>query len=814
MLIGKPICYRIERVAERKNRSFATIFYGPNFDMDLAVTMLESGYVRLKPNPDCDQKEVHEKYMTAAEKAKQMKLGMYDPRGEKAPDARRPYTWTTQVNVPELFKAKKGMLLEGVVDSVIPGATLRIYLREGGQSIMFHLGGVTTPVSKMNGEIIPYSREALYFCETRLLGRDVQLRLEAIDKFEALYGQCFVSGANIGGELLRFGLGRFVEWSANCSVDGASLRIAEQEAKSKNLRLWKNYVPPPVKEGFVAGVGWKGRVAEVFSGDYMSVVDLETESEKRVYVSSLRAPRMPRKNNPAEPGGWEAREALRQLCIGRVVTVIPDYVVDDREYCTVMKNNKDVGEHLLATSGVHSLIVHKAADSSRSSRYEALQAASAKANLQKRTLPSVPRWREAVNIGEAKKIHPFLLDAGPSLASIEAVRQFGCKFRLAIPKQTCQINVILMHVMSLAPEAPGNDLALAEAKKLLLHRDVQVTFHPGPSGINRVGAFRVRMALTHPTADGMSDVAEIMAARGAAIPASDASPKIVALAKEAQHHGLGLYAKNPEAFVPPVAGENVRGGMVKPGGEKETPRLALTDNFHVVITEVVDALRVYAQKADAGEALTAIALAIRECQTHPANAELLQVPGQAVIARWSLDGVEYRARTTSKVQSDGTVAVLFQDFGNVDTVKISDIRILSNTDALFSQPAMAQACELAFLTCDEETRQVCTDAIREWCQERGVYISMHGMEGGILRVSLWTSDPAGSTPIPECSVDAALLRAGYARVRSDRKRAKEYRLIPTWVKEAWEQAEAEAKIEHRGIWAHGDVGSDSENERI
>lgn len=59
-----------------------------------------------------------------------------------------------------------------------------------------------------------------------------------------------------------------------------------------------------------------GKVVEVVSGDCLVVKDSASGVERRVNLSSLRAPRMGRKGERPETYATEAKEFLRQRLIG------------------------------------------------------------------------------------------------------------------------------------------------------------------------------------------------------------------------------------------------------------------------------------------------------------------------------------------------------------------------------------------------------------------------------------------------------------------------------------------------------------------
>ena len=107
-------------------------------------------------------------------------------------------------------------------------------------------------------------------------------------------------------QLLKYGLGKMIDWSANMTSDEnrTAMRAAEKGSKQQRLRIWRNWVPPAVQgdRDFV------GTVTEVLSGDMMVVLvgagpnGLGGE-ERRICLSSIRAPRIgnARRGAPDEP---------------------------------------------------------------------------------------------------------------------------------------------------------------------------------------------------------------------------------------------------------------------------------------------------------------------------------------------------------------------------------------------------------------------------------------------------------------------------------------------------------------------------------
>merc|ERR1719291_439783 len=139
----------------------------------------------------------------------------------------------------------------------------------------------------------PFSREARFYVETRLLNRDVTVKLEGIDeKSGTAFGTVLHTAGNMSLQLVQNGYARVVDYSATLTDNASELRTAERAAKGKRWRLWHDYVAP--NAGVEMGEA-QVKVVEVVSGDTIMVVDVgagANGAEKRYSLASVRAPRI------------------------------------------------------------------------------------------------------------------------------------------------------------------------------------------------------------------------------------------------------------------------------------------------------------------------------------------------------------------------------------------------------------------------------------------------------------------------------------------------------------------------------------------
>jgi staphylococcal nuclease domain-containing protein 1 len=210
-------------------------------------------------------------------------------------------------------------------------------------SLASKLAGATLaggPGAPAAGVTEPFAREARWFTEQRLLNREVRLVLEGVDKHGNLFASAYPPAAaaapaapspapassSVAEGLVAAGLARTAEWSLAMMTTGAQrLREAERAAKAAKRGLWHNYVPQNTGQTKLSG-SFAGKVIEVVSGDTLVIADSGAGgAERRVQLSSVRAPRPGVRDRAPEPYGNDAREFLRRKLVGREVKVQMEY---------------------------------------------------------------------------------------------------------------------------------------------------------------------------------------------------------------------------------------------------------------------------------------------------------------------------------------------------------------------------------------------------------------------------------------------------------------------------------------------------------
>ncbi|KAL1203817.1 Ribonuclease TUDOR 2 [Cardamine amara subsp. amara] len=386
LCIGKEVAFKVDyKVEAIAGREFGSVYLG---NENLAKLVVQNGWAKVREAGQQNQDKVSPyiaELLQLETQAKQEGFG----RWSKVPGAAE----ASVRNLPPsavgdsgnfdamgLLAASKGKPMEGIVEQVRDGSTIRVYLLPEFQFVQVFVAGLQAPsmgrrttqeavvepdvTAAPNGDASaetrgpltsaqrlaasaassvevssdPFAMEAKYFTELRVLNRDVRIVLEGVDKFNNLIGSVYYSEGDavkdLGLELIENGLAKYVEWSANMMEEEAKkkLKTAELQCKKNRVKMWANYVPPASNSKAIHDQNFTGKVVEVVSGDCLVVADDSVPfgspmAERRVCLSSIRSPKMsnPRREEKPAPYAREAREFLRQRLIGKEVNVQMEY---------------------------------------------------------------------------------------------------------------------------------------------------------------------------------------------------------------------------------------------------------------------------------------------------------------------------------------------------------------------------------------------------------------------------------------------------------------------------------------------------------
>uniref|UniRef100_A0A8C1AZ77 Staphylococcal nuclease domain-containing protein n=1 Tax=Cyprinus carpio carpio TaxID=630221 RepID=A0A8C1AZ77_CYPCA len=576
----------------------------------------------------------------------------------------------------------------------------------------------------------PFSAEAKFFTESRLLQRDVQIILESCPN-QVILGTILHPNGNITELLLKEGFARCVDWSMAVYTQGAEkLRAAERSAKERKVRIWKDYVAPTANldqkdRQFVA------KVMQVMNADAI-VVKLNSGEHKTIHLSSIRPPRLEGENKDKDkrfrplydiPYMFEAREFLRKKLIGKKVNVTVDYIraatsametggvpaFPERTCATVTIGGINIAEALIS-KGLATVIRYRQDDDQRSSLYDELLAAEARAIKNGKGLHSkkeVPIHRVADISGEtqkAKQFLPFLQRAGRSEAVVEYVFS-GSRLKLYMPKETCLITFLLAGIEcprgsrnmpgGMQVAEPYSEEATFFTKELVLQREVEVEVESMDKAGNFIGWLHIEgvnlsvalvenaLSKVHFTAERSSYYKTLLSAEETA--------------RQRKEKLWANYEEKPKEEVAQLTEEKERVAKYRA----------------VYVTEITDGLHFYAQDVETGTKLESLMESMRGeiAAQPPVEGSFSPRRGDFCIAKFG-DGEWYRARI-EKVESPAKVHVYYIDYGNREI--LSSTRLAALPPAFSTRTLPPQATEYAFafiqVPQDDDARTDAVDSV-------------------------------------------------------------------------------------------------------
>ncbi|OCH88265.1 transcription factor [Obba rivulosa] len=837
LAVGKPVTFSVIHSLPTNDDVPRDIGTAEINGQDLASELLRNGWAKLKDlKRDPTEEDLRRKDLE--NEAKTAGRGIWNPHGPKARAVHHLMPTDSQVFISEY----KGQTLDGIVEAVKDGSTLRIRLLmpDGEhQFINLALAGVRCArVSGKQGESSePWGEEAKFFVESRLLQRPVRVQLLSLPNATATPFQAGASTApapatifigtvlhpngNIAELLVQSGLARVVDWHAGMLASSGGmerLRAAEKVAKERRAYLYANTAAVPAKTNGAAANGstraFDATVVRIWSADQISVVDRDTGKERRLQFSSTRGPKLsdPKQAHYAQ----EAREFLRKRLIGKHVKVHVDFIrpkegeYDERECATIRYSSQgsNIAEQLIE-KGLASVVRHKRDDEDRSPDFDKLMAAEQAALTEQRGIHSgkeFPPPKQPLNISESHSRAAPFLNGFKRLGKIPAVVDYvaaGSRYKVYLPKDNQVMTLVLSGIR--APRTARNPSEKNEpfgqeafdfATRRFMQRDVEVEVHDVDKSGGFIGALylnKTENAAVTLVREGLATVHSYSADN---LPWAQQLYNVEAEAKREKRNVWKDYDEEAEAVAEvPQEGDNE---ALKP----EYLDVIISDvrtkngfNFSVQILNT--------------EGIASLEKLMHDFSLHhrtvTAAPTLIPKGGDLVSAKFS-DGSWYRAKVRRASPVKKEAEVTFIDYGNQDTVSFTNIRPL---DPKFrSLPGQAHDARLSFIKLvgpESEYYAEAVDRFRQLCEGRKLVANIDHKEGQLLHLRLIDpTDPAAAKD-PTASINAELLRDGLATI--DRKGCRYLSAYPNVLK-TLRAATATAKKERLGIFEFGDVEED------
>ncbi|NP_001079606.1 staphylococcal nuclease and tudor domain containing protein 1 S homeolog [Xenopus laevis] len=816
-LIGKEVCFTVEYKTPQ-GREYGMVYLGKDTSGEnIAESLVAEGLASRREGVRANTPE-QSRLAELEEQARSAKKGVWSEGTGSQTVRDIKYTIENPRHFVDSMHQKP---VNAIIEHVRDGSVVRALLLPDCYIVTVMLSGIKCPTFKREADGTetpePFAAEAKFFTESRLLQRDVQIILESCHNQNVL-GTILHPNGNITELLLKEGFARCVDWSIAIYTQGSEkLRAAERFAKEHKTRIWRDYVAPTANldqkdKQFVA------KVVQILNADAM-VVKLNSGDYKTIHLSSIRPPRLEgegaqdknKKLRPLYdiPYMFEAREFLRKKLIGKKVNVNVDYIrsastatetvpaFPERTCATVTIGGINIAEALVS-KGLATVIRYRQDDDQRSSHYDELLAAEARAIKNAKGLHSkkeVPIHRVADISGDtqkAKQFLPFLQRAGRSEAVVEYVFS-GSRLKLYMPKETCLITFLLAGIecprgsrnmpSGVQEGEPFSEEAMLFTKELVLQREVEVEVEAMDKAGNFIGwlhvdGVNISVALVEHALSKVHFTAE----------RSNYYKTLLAAEEGPKQRKDKVWSKVEEQQVEEVVTvveEKERNANYKP----------------VLVTEITDELHFYVQDVETGTQLEKLMESMRSeiASNPPLEGSFSPRRGDYCIAKY-MDGEWYRARV-EKVESAAKVHVFYIDYGNREVLPSTRLGPLPQSFSIRTLPAQAIEYCFAFIQVpiDEDARTDVVDNIVRDIQNTQCLLNVEYSGAGCPHVTLQFADSKDD-------VGLGLVKEGLVMVEV-RKEKQFHKLIGEYV-----AAQESAKASRLNLWRYGDFRADDADE--
>uniref|UniRef100_A0A6I8PWJ5 Staphylococcal nuclease domain-containing protein n=1 Tax=Xenopus tropicalis TaxID=8364 RepID=A0A6I8PWJ5_XENTR len=757
-LIGKEVCFTVD-FKSSQGREYGMVYLGKDTSGEnIAESLVAEGLASRREGVRANTPE-QSRLAEVEEQARSAKKGVWSEGTGSQTVRDLKYTIENPRHFVDSMHQKP---VNAIIEHVRDGSVVRALLLPDCYLVTVMLSGIKCPTFKREADGTetpePFAAEAKFFTESRLLQRDVQIILESCHN-QNILGTILHPNGNITELLLKEGFARCVDWCIAVYTQGSEkLRAAERFAKEHKTRIWRDYVAPTANldqkdKQFVA------KVVQILNADAM-VVKLNSGDYKTIHLSSIRPPRLEgegaqdknKKLRPLYdiPYMFEAREFLRKKLIGKKVNVNVDYIrsasaatetvpaFPERTCATVTIGGINIAEALVS-KGLATVIRYRQDDDQRSSHYDELLAAEARAIKNAKGLHSkkeVPIHRVADISGDtqkAKQFLPFLQRAGRSEAVVEYVFS-GSRLKLYMPKETCLITFLLAGIecprgsrnmpSGVQEGEPFSEEATLFTKELVLQREVEVEVEAMDKAGNFIGWLHVdgvnisvalvehALSKVHFTAERSNYYKTLLAA--------EEGPK------QRKEKVWSKFEEQPVEEVVTVVEEKERNANYKP----------------VLVTEITDELHFYIQDVETGTQLEKLMESMRSeiASNPPLEGSFSPRRGDYCIAKY-MDGEWYRARV-EKVESVAKVHVFYIDYGNREVLPSTRLGPLPQSFSTRTLPAQAIEYCFAFIQvpADEDARADVVDNVVRDIQNTQCLLNVEHSGAGCPHVTLQFAD--------------------------------------------------------------------------
>jgi staphylococcal nuclease domain-containing protein 1 len=790
---------------------------------DLPDAAVQAGW--LKVREDAGKKEESEEIL-----AKIQKLRDYESEAKK--DAKGLHAGTggvievqNDLGGPSFLNEWKGKTLDGVVERVFSGDRLlvRVLLSEKKHlQVMTLLAGIRTPSTErtVNGQTQPaeeFGNEARSFVETRLLQRQVKVKLVGASPQGQLVATILHPRGNIAEFLLQEGLARCNDFhSTLLGNDMAALRAAEKKAQEAKLRLHRHHVAKASDSKDV-----EMTVTKIIGADTI-IVKTKAGAEKRINFSSVRGPRT---NESTEaPFRDEAKEFLRKKLIGKHVKVTIDGSkpaqdnFEARDVATVTAAGKNVGL-LLVQEGYASVVRHRKDDTDRAPNYDELLAAQETAKEEKKGFwsgkaPKIRQYVDASENAQKARIQLSTLARQRKIPGIVDYVKSGSRFTILVPREGVKLTLVLAGI-----KAPRQGQAFSQegmdfANKRCNQRDCEIDVHD----IDKVGGFIGDLYVNRENfskllvEEGYAEVHEYSAEK------IGNAAELLAAQKKAKEGRKGMWA-DWDPSQDEVADDDQNGHAVA-DTTADLGNLSLDkrpEDYRDIVITNIDPVTGRLKIQEIGKGTAALETMMTEFRKwHSDSKNNVSVKdsvkaGEYVSARFSEDGQWYRARIRSNDRAAKVAEVVYIDYGNSEKQAWSKLRPLDEKFSVQRLKAQAVDAALSFVQLPTTASDYLAEAIgfiyevTDGKQLVGAFDFVDTKEN-LNWVTIFDPKAEGADKVTQ-SVNKEVIRNGHGMVPRKLRPWERTKAFEPVLK-SLREAETVAKEERLGMWEYGDLTED------
>lgn len=686
--------------------------------------------------------------------------------------------------------------IEGIIEYVRDGSHLTVYFPSESLQVQISVTGISCPGFR-GGQAEPLAEEAKQFVEFRLLNRSIPFVIDGHDNYGTMWATPKHPRGSVPELLLSEGLAQINDMSIKClsksSEELVNYRAAQKAAQLVSKGVWKNkpvsttIVAAPAEPRETIDMGdaaaydkmYPARVMDVSSGDSLMVVNLSrltsqsapamsdvASNERRIYLSSIRAPRPRTRARDGEPWWQDAINLVKQMVAGKRVKIVVDYVrtpqpsatggelppaSDDYgrlHFCTVFVSERESVNAELVRRGYARVQRHRQ-NEDKSAIYDELNDLEEEAKAAKRGLHSPdepPKYRVNDLVGpentqKARSLEASLRRTAKFQGQVDHVFN-AARYVISIPSEHCRLTFLLAGVRAPqmgrvtaehATEAqPFAEEATAWARWHLLHRKVQIELLQCDRGGNFIGHLHMAGATLNATSSlNYKCLAEGCGRTDGMTRLSRYAESLFEAEKKAVSQRIGMWA------LPDLVNDYKEAAHLQPDIDDDAkttdatpPRIetvveAFSERFHqqrvfVCFAESVDSF--YVQLEDDAELSKIMELCddagklvASEDVPSPDKYTMSRPPkvGDIVLAQFSKDDVWYRARVVGS--SGVNLKIQYLDFGNTESVSVTRLARLPPALNLISRPPQCLNVKLAGVKTVREFAKSATDALEETC---------------------------------------------------------------------------------------------------